>query len=64
MTEAEKKAKKKYAKEKVKGVSLQFYPKEYELLEKLKKRAEAFGGINAYIKGLVEEDLKEGGDDK
>lgn len=57
-SESAKRAKAKYIKEKVKQVSVQFYPKDHELLEQAKKKASSEGGLNAYIKDLIAEDLR------
>lgn len=54
MSEAQKRAKKKYRSEKVKKVSLEFYPTESDLIAHLEKQEKK----TSYIKNLIREDMK------
>ena len=54
ITDAQKKAKDKYYKEKVKRILLEFYPSDAELLAKV----QAQENKQAYIKDLIRKDLK------
>lgn len=53
-TDAQKKAKDKYYKEKVKRILLEFYPSDAELFEKV----QAQPSKQTYIKDLIRKDLK------
>lgn len=53
MTEAEKKAKKKY-RDKGKRLTVDFYPSETDLIEQIEKQANKQG----YIKGLIRADME------
>lgn len=53
-TEAQKRAKAKYKKEKVKTMLLEFYPADAELVEHLEKQDKK----QTYIKNLIREDMK------
>lgn len=59
MTEAEKKAKKKY-RGKVKRLNLEFYPTEADLIEQVEKQPNKQG----YIKGLIRSDMERGGENE
>ena len=54
LTDAQKKAKAKYTNEKVKRLTVSFYPSEAELWEKLQEQDNKQG----YIKDLIRKDLK------
>ena len=54
LTDAQKKAKAKYTNEKVKRLTVSFYPAESELWEKLQEQENKQG----YIKDLIRKDLK------
>lgn len=58
MTEAEKKAKKKY-RDKGNRLTVDFYPTESELWEQVSKQPNKQG----YIKGLIRADMERGGED-
>lgn len=58
-TEAQKQAQKRYS-DKLKYVQLKFTPEEAEFLEHIKIRSKSRGGLNAYIKSLLEEDIAKG----
>lgn len=53
-TEAQKRAKAKYARDKVKKMLLEFYPSDAELYEKVQSQENKQG----YIKDLIRKDLK------
>jgi hypothetical protein len=55
MTEAQKRAKKKY-RDKGKRVTVDFYPSEAALIEHLEKQDK----VQTYIKDLIREDMKKG----
>ena len=55
MTEAEKKAKKKY-RDKGKRLTIDFYPSEANLIEHIEKQSNKQG----YIKGLIRADMERG----
>lgn len=57
MTEAEKKAKKKY-RDKGKRLTVDFYPSEDDLIEQVEKQPNKQG----YIKGLIRADMERGGE--
>ena len=54
LTDAQKRAKAKYSREKVTKVTIEFYPSEAELLKKLQEQSNKQG----YIKELIRKDLK------
>lgn len=56
-SEALKRAQERYSRG-LKYVQLKFTPEEAEFLAQVKKRARENGGLNAYIKSLLEEDIK------
>ena len=58
MTDAEKKAKKKY-RDKGKRFTVDFYPSEADLIEQVEKQPNKQG----YIKGLIRSDMERGGED-
>lgn len=58
MTEAKKKAKKKY-RDKGKRLTLDFYPSEAALIERVESQPNKQG----YIKGLIRADMERGGED-
>lgn len=58
-TEAEKRAQEKYAR-KLKYLQLKFTQEELDFLERVKEKAKANGGLNAYIKDLLRADLDKG----
>lgn len=58
MTEAQKKANKKY-REQVKRLTVDFYPSEADLIEQIEKQPNKQG----YIKSLIRADMKRGGED-
>lgn len=58
MTEAEKKAKKKY-RDKGKRLTVDFYPSETDLIEQVEKQSNKQG----YIKALIRADMERGGED-
>ena len=53
-TEAQKRAKEKYRKEKTSKVTIEFYPQETELLAKVKSQPSQ----QAYIKELIRKDIR------
>jgi hypothetical protein len=55
LTEAQKRAKAKYAREKLKRLTVSFYPNEAELWEKL----QAQENKQAYIKALIRKDIEQ-----
>lgn len=57
-TEVGRRAKRKY-KAKIKRYTLEFYPTESELVEKLENKRKK-GGYTPYIKALIKEDIKKG----
>ena len=54
LTEAQKRAKAKYMREKVKKLMIEFYPSDQELYDKLQEQENKQG----YIKELIRKDLK------
>lgn len=54
LTDAQKRAKAKYSREKVTKVTIEFYPSEAELLKKLQEQPNKQG----YIKDLIRKDIK------
>lgn len=58
-TDAQKRARNKYEKEKVKAFNLRFFPADAELYEHLRKQPK----MAAYIKDLIRKDMEGGGDE-
>ena len=54
LTDAQKRAKAKYMREKVKKIMIEFYPSEADLYDKLQEQPNKQG----YIKDLIRKDLK------
>ena len=55
LTEAQKRAQRKYVRESVKQMTVRFYPSEYDAWEWLN----AQGNKDGYIKGLIRRDMEE-----
>lgn len=59
-TEAQKRATAKYKKNSVKQLKIEFFPDDHELLEKVKEKGKAYGGLYKYVKDVLRKDIENG----
>ena len=58
VSEAKKRAIKKYQKEHIKQLKVEFFPAEHDLLEKIKIKGKAYGGLYKYVKDVLRKDIE------
>lgn len=57
VSEAQRRAVRKYSKEYVKQIRIEFYPDDHELFDAIKDKGKKYGSIQGYIKDVLRKDL-------
>ena len=57
-TDAQKRAVKKYNKNNVKQIKINFCPKDHELFDKIKEKGQEYGGLSKYVIDTLKKDIE------